>query len=198
MTKKSITFRVLRRLGLNFSEGEYGQISFIHAIKRALRGIFNAILLKYCMYSVLLTPLNYRKIRPILWRWMGAKVGENVFIGYEVWMDFNNAHLIKLESNVHIANRCLLLCHQRDLSNYYVEDDYSKLPYYRRMIHLKSGCLIGMDSIVLPGVTVGEGAIVAAGSLVSKDIPAWTIAAGRPAKVIKKIPKRPNDEHTDI
>jgi len=42
----------------------------------------------------------------------------------------------------------------------------------------------------MPGVTIGEGAIVGAGSLVTKDIPAWTIAAGRPAKVIKEIPKR--------
>ena len=42
----------------------------------------------------------------------------------------------------------------------------------------------------MPGVTVGEGAIVGAGSLVTKDIPAWTIATGRPARVVKKIPVR--------
>ena len=44
----------------------------------------------------------------------------------------------------------------------------------------------------MPGVTVGEGAVVGAGSLLTKDIPAWTIAVGRPAKVIKEIPKRNN------
>ena len=42
----------------------------------------------------------------------------------------------------------------------------------------------------MPGVTIGEGAIVGAGSLVTKDVPAWTIATGRPAKVVKEIPKR--------
>ena len=188
MSKLSITYRFLKFIGLNFSEKEYGQVSFLKAIKRALKGVFNALLLKYCMYSVILTPLNYRKIRPILWRWMGANVGRSVFIGYEVWMDFNNSELIELEDNVHVANRCLLLCHQRDLSNYYIGDDYSKLPYHRKKIHLKKGCLVGMDSIILPGVTIGEGAIVGAGSLVTKDIPAWTIASGRPAKVIKEIP----------
>nr|WP_309569329.1 hypothetical protein [Bacteroides thetaiotaomicron] len=47
-----------------------------------------------------------------------------------------------------------------------------------------------MESFVMPGVTIGEGAIVGAGSLVTKDIPAWTIAAGRPAKVLKEIPQR--------
>jgi acetyltransferase-like isoleucine patch superfamily enzyme len=47
-----------------------------------------------------------------------------------------------------------------------------------------------MESFVMPGVTVGEGAIVGAGSLVTKDIPAWTIASGRPARVVKEIPHR--------
>ena len=52
------------------------------------------------------------------------------------------------------------------------------------------GSLVGMDSFVMPGVTIGEGAIVGAGSLVTKDVPAWTIATGRPAKVVKEIPHR--------
>ena len=47
-----------------------------------------------------------------------------------------------------------------------------------------------MNSMILPGVTVGEGAIVGAGSLITKDVPAWTIVTGRPAKVIKQIPVR--------
>ena len=52
------------------------------------------------------------------------------------------------------------------------------------------GCLIGMGSIILPGVVVGEGSIIAAGSLVTKDIPSWTIAAGRFIKVIKNIQRK--------
>ena len=42
----------------------------------------------------------------------------------------------------------------------------------------------------MPGVTVGEGAVVGAGSIVTKDIPAWSVAVGRPAKVIRQISKR--------
>ena len=49
----------------------------------------------------------------------------------------------------------------------------------------------------MPGVTIGEGAIVGAGSLVTKDIPAWTIAIGRPAKVVKEIPERSAPESPD-
>jgi len=192
MAKKSFTYRILKKLGLNFSEEEYGNVSLMEVLLSALRHIRNAFLLKYCMYSVVLSPLNYRKIRPILWRWMGAKVGKDCFIGYEVWVDMTNTHLIEMEDHVHIANRCLLLCHQRDLSNYHIGDDYAKLGYNKRKIVLKKGCLIGMNSMIMPGVTIGEGAIVGAGSLVTKDIPEWTIATGRPAKVLKKIPQKTN------
>ncbi|MBR6243974.1 hypothetical protein IKR20_00195 [bacterium] len=47
-----------------------------------------------------------------------------------------------------------------------------------------------MGTIICPGVTVGEGAIVGAGSVVTKDIPAWSIAVGNPARVIKQIPEK--------
>ncbi len=48
---------------------------------------------------------------------------------------------------------------------------------------------IGMRSIILKGVTIGEGAIVAAGSVVASDVPAWSIVAGNPAKVVREIPE---------
>ena len=59
-------------------------------------------------------------------------------------------------------------------------------------IHLKKGCSIGMNTVIMPGVSVGEGSIVGSGSLVTKDIPSWSIAIGRPAKVVKSIKKRNN------
>lgn len=46
---------------------------------------------------------------------------------------------------------------------------------------------IGMNVIVLKGVTIGEGAIVGAGSVVVKDVPAWTVVAGNPAKVVRNL-----------
>lgn len=46
---------------------------------------------------------------------------------------------------------------------------------------------LGMNVTVLKGVTIGEGAVVAAGSIVTKDVPAWTLVAGNPARVIKEL-----------
>ena len=121
---------------------------------------------------------------------MGAKVGKGVFIGDRVVFDLNHSDLITLEDYAHITGGCRLLCHQRDLSDYYVGDNAAKLKYKLGKIHIGKGVMIGMESMIMPGVTVGDGAIVGAFSLVSKDIPAWTIATGRPAKVIKQIPER--------
>ena len=61
-----------------------------------------------------------------------------------------------------------------------------------RPIQIGKGVMIGMETMIMPGVNIGDGAIIGAGSLVTKDIPAWTIASGRPAKVIKAIPERKN------
>jgi acetyltransferase-like isoleucine patch superfamily enzyme len=48
---------------------------------------------------------------------------------------------------------------------------------------------IGFNCIILKGVTIGEGAVVGAGSIVTKDVPPWTIVAGNPARVIREIPE---------
>lgn len=186
----SFSYKLLRRLGLNYSEKEYGQVKMTTVIKKVWNTYRNAFLLKYLMNSVLLEPISPRKLRPWVLKKIGCKIGKNVFIGSNIWVDSGHSDMITLEDHVHIAGECTLLCHQRNLSNYCIGDDYAKLGYKILKIYLKKGCLIGQRTMILPGVTVGEGAIVGAYSLVTKDIPAWTIATGRPAKVIKKIPKR--------
>lgn len=130
------------------------------------------------------------KLRPFLWKQTGCHIGKNVKMGYDIYYDVHNASLITIEDNVWIASRSLLLCHKRDLSTYSMFDDYSDLPYIKRPVTLKKGCVVGMGSIVMPGVTVGEGAIIAAGSLVVRDVPAWTVVAGNPATVFRNIKKR--------
>jgi len=184
---KSITYRFIKKLGINISFEEYYNITLYSAIKKTINHFWKSLLLKYCMYSVILSPLNYRLIRPYLWKKLGCKVGKKVFIGYGVWMDSTYAHLIEIGDNVHITNMCLLLCHQRDISNYFIGDDASSLPYEKGKIIIESGVMIGMNTTIMPGVRIGEGAIIGAKSLVTSNIPPWTVAAGCPAKVIKTI-----------
>ncbi len=187
--KLSMTFRILRGLGFNYSEEEYGDVS----LWRVFCKFFGNIRLKFLEGMLdwsILEPFEPRKLRPFILRRMGCKVGKGCFMGDYVRIDTSHPDMITIEDNVSIASGSRLLCHQRDFSDFCVGDDYMKLGYVVKPIVLKKGCLVGMESFVMPGVTIGEGAIVGAGSLVTKDIPAWTIAAGRPAKVIKQIPKR--------
>ena len=62
------------------------------------------------------------------------------------------------------------------------ESDWKVVPTF-----IKKGASVGSSSTILAGVTVGEGAIVGAGAVVTKDVPPWTIVAGNPAKVLRKI-----------
>lgn len=186
----SLTFRLLRKMGFNYSEEAYGQVSLWQVFKRVLKTYRDSFLMKYIMNSWLLSPFLPRRIRPWVWKKVGCHVGKGCFIGDSVKVDSGHADMITLEDGVSVAGGTRLLCHQRDFTDYFVGSDYMKLGYTVKPIVLKKGCLVGMESFVMPGVTIGEGAIIGAGSLVTKDIPAWTIATGRPAKVVKQIPER--------
>ena len=187
--KLSATYKLLRTLGFNYSEEEYGQVSLWRVVKQFFGNIRRKHLLNMMDWAIL-EPFNPRKLRPILLRKMGCKVGKDVFVGDNVRVDMGHADMITIDDHAHIASGVRLLCHQRNMSDYCIGDDYAKLGYIIKPIHLCKGSLVGMESFIMPGVTIGEGAIVGAGSLVTKDVPAWTIATGRPAKVVKEIPHR--------
>lgn len=59
----------------------------------------------------------------------------------------------------------------------------------RSFIDIGRHCIVGANSVVLPGVTIGEGAVVGACSLVKHDLEPWTVYAGSPARAIKKRPR---------
>lgn len=125
--------------------------------------------------------------RPVYWKKCGVDTTGNFKVGYGVYFDAGNAEHIHIGDGTWITARCLLLCHKRDLSNYRQGSDINKMPYIIADIFLGRGVHVGMDTVIMPGVTIGDGAIIGAGSLVTKDIPAWTIAVGRPAKPVKEI-----------
>lgn len=57
----------------------------------------------------------------------------------------------------------------------------------KKDVNIGDKAWIGFNAIILKGVTIGEGAVVAAGAVVTKDVPAWTVVGGNPAKIIKHL-----------
>jgi acetyltransferase-like isoleucine patch superfamily enzyme len=108
-----------------------------------------------------------------------TKIGKNVFINFDcVFLDLGG---ITIEDNVLIAPKVSLLSEGHPISP---AERQSLIP---GPIHIKKNAWIGAGAIILPGVTIGENAVVAAGAVVSKDVPGNTIVGGVPAKIIKSI-----------
>lgn len=61
---------------------------------------------------------------------------------------------------------------------------------YAKPVRIGNGCWLGANVVVCPGVTIGDGCVIGAGSVVVRDIPAQTFAAGNPCKVIRAITER--------
>ncbi|CAA9530651.1 MAG: Acetyltransferase (isoleucine patch superfamily) [uncultured Segetibacter sp.] len=108
-----------------------------------------------------------------------TKIGKNVFINFNcVFLDLGG---ITIEENVLIAPKVSLLSEGHPINP---NDRQSLVPGH---IHIKKNAWIGAGATILPGVTVGENAVVAAGAVVSKDVPANTVVGGIPAKHIKNF-----------
>lgn len=182
--KVTITYKLLCALGFKYPIEDYGDVSLWKVIKQFFTNWHHRVLINSMNWAIL-EPFNPRKLRPRVLRKLGAKVGNDVFIGDYVRVDLNHSDLITIEDGVHIAGDVRLLCHKKDLSHYGPGEMYGMQPYKYGEIHLCKNCAIGTGALVLPGVTVGEGAIVGAGAMVTKDIPAWSLALGVPAKVVK-------------
>ena len=141
----------------------------------------------FCAYFPFFPDLMLWKIRPMLWRWIGVSVGKDVFIGYGVYLDIGGAKRIKIGNNVIITSQAMLLTHKRDMQYYTGRELQNELPFKNCSITLCDNCSIGMRSIIMPGVTIGEGAVVGAYSVVSKNIPSKVIAVGNPIRIIKEL-----------
>lgn len=131
--------------------------------------------------------------QPRTWRYVFAKWGgvnlkckdgekKVYFIGNNVHFDTVYPQNITIYNEVHITRGVTFLTHKLDTKN----PDLSDIYWKENHITIMPRAFIGTNSIICADVTIGEGAIVGAGSVVTKDIPAYEIWAGNPAKFIKK------------
>jgi acetyltransferase-like isoleucine patch superfamily enzyme len=113
------------------------------------------------------------------WNWMvqhkkNLKLGKKTDIGAFTYI--NAKYGVVIEDKVQIGSHCSIF-------------SISTIDNKKGKVVLKKNCKIGSHSMIMPGVTIGENSIVGAFSFVNKDIPANVVAAGIPAKVLRKIKK---------
>ena len=111
-------------------------------------------------------------------RHIGVTMGENCFIDTRGWS--TEPYLITLGNNVAVTASVSIYTHgggraaRRQIPNF---DTFGK-------VVIEDWAYIGSHSLIMPGVTIGEGALVAAGSVVTKSVPAGVVVGGNPAKYI--------------
>ena len=112
----------------------------------------------------------------------GMKVGENSNIGPYSYIGCSG--YIDIGKNVMISPRVSLYAENHNFEQ--TDIPMKEQGVTKEFITIEDDCWIAANSMILAGVTVHKGSIVAAGSVVTKDVPAYSIVAGNPAKVIKK------------
>jgi len=104
---------------------------------------------------------------------LGMKVGENTAVALMVMMDVMYPEKISIGRNSIIGYNTTILTHEYLIEEYRLGD-----------VEIGSNVMIGANSTILPGVKIGDGAIVSAGSLVMRDVPEGAFVGGNPAQVI--------------
>lgn len=114
---------------------------------------------------------------------IGITIGNNCYLGDGVTLD--TADRITVSDDVTLSFDVMVLTHTNvGYKNHPVQEH---IPSVAKPVMLKIGCFVGARVIILPGITIGEGAAVAAGAVVTKDVPAKTLVGGVPAKMIRKF-----------
>jgi galactoside O-acetyltransferase len=112
----------------------------------------------------------------------GIEIGNHVTISWGVTIYDHDSHSIDYRERMKDQERQL---QDWSTGNFVKTKDWSVVR--KEKIRIKDHAWIGFDVVILKGVTIGTGAVVGARSVVAKDVEPWTIVAGNPARVIRRI-----------
>ena len=186
MKAKNIFERLLNGVAVPFNDPEYFKIGDACTHTRKLlvklnnepdldkaRTLLNDITASQIDETTTIFPpfqINYGK---------NTKIGKNVFINFDcTFLDLGG---ITIEDNVMLAPKVSLLSEGHPIS----AKDRKTLTTDK--IHIKKNAWIGANATILQGVTIGENSVVAAGAIVSKDVPDNTVVGGITPKILKTI-----------
>lgn len=139
-----------------------------------LAGIKNRLLQWLALYAP-----GYKTTRVQLHRMRGVSIGTNVSIGLSALIETAYPGLVSIGNNVSIGMRTLIIAHLRDSTT-------AARAQSRATVRIEDDAYIGPGVIILPNVTIGQGSVVSAGSVVSRSVPPRTLVQGNPAKPVAR------------
>ena len=108
------------------------------------------------------------------------RIGRNVWLPASTWIDISYCFLISIGDHCGFGEQCLILAHDAQM------DEFLDAARVGRVV-IHESCHIGARCVILPGVEIGPRTIVGAGSTISRSLPADSVCAGNPARVISTL-----------
>ena len=121
-----------------------------------------------------------RYVRIVYLRMTGISIGKDCMISWGAKLDVSGGRII-IGDRCTITYGCIILSHDRSKKRINPKDKG------KGTVRLGSDVFIGVNSVVLRDVTIGDYSIVGAGSVVTKDVPPSVVVAGNPARIIRKL-----------
>lgn len=119
-------------------------------------------------------------------RLRGVKVGKDVFIDRHARIDGAYPEKVIIEDQARITAGACVMAHMK--AGQYLADNY--FPFVVKEVRICKYAFIGLNAVILPGVTVGEGAVVTCNSVVYQNVKPYTVVTGNPAKMVSRLKKR--------
>ena len=125
-----------------------------------------------------------RGVINVLHRWRGVRMGRDCYIDPNAILETAYPENISLGDDVRVTAGAIVMTHIK--APHYLRDK-GYVPVVLKPVRLDDHSFVGVNAVVLPGVTVGKAAVVASGAVVTADVPPFTMVAGNPAKVVKRF-----------
>ncbi|MCB8946002.1 MAG: acyltransferase [Ardenticatenaceae bacterium] len=162
---------------------------------------------RYLLARLLLSPLPYHvgsRVRTAVFRMLGFQIGKGTVmwgtptitginlthqlkIGQYCWFNFgcilDLGAPIQIGNNVGIGHQVMIMTGSHHLG----DSSRRAGPYYAQPVTIGNGVWIGARAVIMPGVTIGDGAIIAAGAVVNKNVPPNVLVGGIPAHIIREL-----------
>ncbi|WP_165962301.1 MULTISPECIES: DapH/DapD/GlmU-related protein [Arthrobacter] len=110
-------------------------------------------------------------------------IGKGSFIGADVLIEANTSAEVRVGENVAIGPRTTILTSTHEIGEHKKRAGNA----VARSVSIGDGAWIGANATILPGISIGSGAVVAAGTVVHKDVPGSVVVGGQPVRLIRNL-----------